>query len=110
METLRPQLLLHALAVLIHSRCDGYDKHLSRTQPERPASSTVLSQNTDESLQATINSTMDHNWTLEAWFGRVLGSWHAGIDVGCVGSHVFELEALRELEVELDGGTLVLTA
>ena len=53
---------------------------------------------------------MDHNWTLEAWFGRVLGSWHAGIDVGCVGSHVFELEALRELEVELDGGTLVLTA
>ena len=68
----------------------------------------MLSEDTDEALQTAINGTVDHDRSLETRLRRIRGAWHTGINVRGIGGHVLELESLWQLEVELDGGALML--
>lgn len=74
--------------------CDRNDENLSGRQPERPFTTKVLSRNRNKPFQATQYGTMDHHRSVD--FALIL-----------IRTTVFQVEPLRELEVELDGGTLV---
>lgn len=70
----------------------------------------MLRQYANKPLQTPIDSAMNHDGALETWFGRTLGAGGTRVGVGGFGGHVLELEALGQLEVELDGCALVLPA
>lgn len=68
----------------------------------------MLSKYADESLQATVDGTVNDNWSFKARLGCILSTRHASVNVGSIGSHVLELEALWKLEIKLDGCALML--
>lgn len=70
---------------------EGDDHKLLRAEPERPLALAVLHHECKEALNAAHDSTVDDDGTTES--------------TSLVA--VFEIEALRELEVELDGSELV---
>lgn len=78
--------------------CDGHDEYLSRGQPERPLARKVLRDDPDEALQTPEDRAVDHDGARRR---------AARVGSGCfVRGAVLEVEALGELEVELDGRAL----
>ena len=77
---------------------NGHDEHLSRGEPEGPLASKVLRNNRDEPLQAAEDRAVNHDGAR----GRAARVGSGGL----VRAAVLEVEALGELEVELDGRAL----
>src|SRR5260221_819099 len=71
---------------------DGQQDDLHRRQPEREGPGIVLEQERDEPLEAAEDSPMDHDRPV----------------LGVVGADVHQVEVLRLLVIELDGGALPL--
>ena len=76
----------------IRTRLLGNRKNLDLAwaQPDRELAFVVLGQNTNEALEGTKASTVNHDWLL----------------LGAVGVNVLKLEVVRQLEVKLDGAAL----
>ena len=69
---------------------DRKDLDLAWAQPDRELAFVVLGQNTNEALEGTKASAVNHDWLL----------------LGAVGVNVLKLEVVRQLEVKLDGAAL----
>ena len=69
---------------------DRKDLDLAWTQPDRELAFVVLGQNTNEALEGTKASAVNHDWLL----------------LGTVGVNVLKLEVVRQLEVKLDSAAL----
>src|SRR3990170_4983966 len=109
-----PDLVLHAVRAVVHlhpqaARAedpgqlagriempvgDGYDDRLDRRAPEGERAGKVLGKDADETLEAAVDRIVDDDRPLDP----------AG------GGAVLQLEPLRQLVVELDGGHLPLPA
>ena len=76
----------------IRTRLLGNRKNLDLAwaQPDRELAFVVLGQNTNEALEGTKASAVNHDWLL----------------LGTVGVNVLKLEVVRQLEVKLDGAAL----
>src|SRR5215469_1357344 len=84
------QLLRDLLRVLGMLLADGNDRHLHRREPKREGSGIMLDQNAEKALHRSKQRAMDHERLLaRAVFGDI-----------------FELETLRQVEVELDRAKL----
>ena len=82
-------LYLHGIVVIRSSNRDNHS--LPRGQPERPLPAEVLTQNRHHTLDRSENSPVNNHRTFPL---PVL-------------SHETQVKALRQLEIELDGGALV---
>ena len=78
------------LAVICVFVGDWQNLYLYRCKPGWECTCKVLDQDTDETLNRTVNNTVDHNRTMFL----------------SVCSCVFQFESLRQLEVKLDGTAL----
>mmetsp|Transcript_9468 Transcript_9468/g.23585 ORF Transcript_9468/g.23585 Transcript_9468/m.23585 type:complete len:219 (+) Transcript_9468:50-706(+) len=89
------ELLSNAVGVFPKVLVDGNDHGLSRADPEGPLSAPVFAQDCEHALYTSQHGTVHNNGTGEllALFLRIGG--------------VFQIETNGELEIELDGGTLV---
>lgn len=92
-ETGVVQLRLHLRRVLVENGANWYDDGLARVQPERPFATEVFGQDGDHSLERTEDGPVNHD-------GPLLLARFADIA---------QIEAERQLEVQLDRGALVLT-
>jgi len=97
-DVLSVDLVTDLLSVLELLIADGDYDALTRAEPERPLATKVLEEDSEETLDGTEDSTMDHDRTLVLHLSITLSR-----------SHVLQIEADRQLEVELDGGALVVT-
>ena len=88
------QFRLYRLPIVEMAVGDGQHRRLDRRQPHRESPGIVLDQQGDEPLEAAENRPVDDH-------RPVLGVVHAD---------VLQLEALRHLVIELDGGALPLPA
>lgn len=98
------ELGLDLLDVVVGADHDWDDHDLTGREPERPLSGVMLSQDGNETLERTVDGTMDHDWSgvvVDGILSILL------LDGGLTGV-VLELELLWKLEVELDGGALML--
>ena len=69
---------------------DRKDLNLAWAQPDRELAFVILGQNTNEALEGTKASAVNHDWLL----------------LGAIGVNVLKLEVVRQLEVKLDGTAL----
>ena len=73
---------------------DRKNLDLAWAQPDRELAFVILGQNTNEALEGTKASAVNHDWLL----------------LGAIGVNVLKLEVVRQLEVKLDGTALPRTA
>lgn len=106
--------MLQLLNIVVHSRHNGDNQNLTRTDPEWPLAAKVLNQYTQEALKATNDSSVDDDGARPTWTRLVglglaflLGLFHNSLAL-LVG-HVLELEVDWCLVVQLDSSTLELS-
>lgn len=106
--------MLQLLNIVVHSRHDGDNQNLTRADPEWPLATKVLNQDTQETLKATNDSSVNDDGARPTWtrlvglgLAFVLGVFHNGLAL-LVG-HVLELEVDWCLVVQLDSSTLELS-
>src|SRR5216684_4300665 len=93
-HSFRPQLRRYFFRVLRMALGDRDHRYLHRRQPHRERSGVVFDQHAEEALDRSVERAVDHHWLLAA----------------AVFGYVFELEALRQVEIELYGAELPGTA
>eukprot|EP00123_Amoebidium_parasiticum_P006088 comp17140_c0_seq1/m.15944 comp17140_c0_seq1/g.15944 ORF comp17140_c0_seq1/g.15944 comp17140_c0_seq1/m.15944 type:complete len:345 (+) comp17140_c0_seq1:800-1834(+) len=86
--------LAHLFCVLVEGWGHGHNLHLARRQPEGPFAGIALRQHSHKALHGAEHSTVHNHRPLDLPIRRA----------------VLELEVDGQLEVQLDGGTLVLAA
>lgn len=106
------RLIAHRIGQIRNLAARGKDDGLPRTEPEGPMAPVVLDQQGHEALQRAEDGAVDDDGRYESgsrFRGVVSATEDTSTDSlkGRRRRHVFQLEELRQLEVELDGGGLV---